>query len=83
MCKLLSGCGLPLCCVCIQFVRCEFLRQVTSQEHHFPVEVDRRDQPILVAINIEHVKVADRVGRVERAALLVRYREGFWIVSLP
>ena len=26
-----SGCGLPLCCLCIQPIRCEFLRQVTHQ----------------------------------------------------
>ena len=54
-----------------------------ADKHHFPVEVDRCNQPILVATNIEHVKVADLVGGVERVAPLVRYKKGFWIVSLP
>ena len=54
-----------------------------ADKRHFPVEVDRRDQSIFVATNIEHVKVADLVGGVERAAPLVRYKKGFWIVSVP
>ena len=30
-----------------------------ANEHHFPVEVDRCNQPILVAANVKHVDITD------------------------
>ena len=36
-----------------------------ADEHHFPVEVDRCNQPILVAANVKHVDITDLVSGVE------------------
>ena len=48
---------------------------------HLPLKTSETT-PGFIATNIEQVKVANLVCCVERADLLVRYKKGFWIVSL-
>jgi len=38
-----------------------------ADKHHFPVEVDRCNQPIRVAANVKHVDITDLVSGVESA----------------
>ena len=41
------------------------MRENVADEHHFPVEVDRCNQPILVAANVKHVDITDLISGVE------------------